>query len=678
MERIRKWMTILAITGTVLTTGLFCYMPFHEIIKENRGKTVSIGSGASFGDVEDEPREPAERMPQTASGKVPAESAGKGSREFSPVLFALKSAESEFRTSLWFDGKGTGYVFLPGFARDGELLVEEIKDGGFFSIGKESFRAGDTLCDIVWETAYEFVLYDGEGEECVRSPLIFIHSSAIPVLSLSTESESMEWIHAEKGNEEKGEVTLWGEEGELLYQGRAKSIQGRGNSTWGLAKKPYRLKLAQGADFFGFGENKNWILLAEGYDETKLRNRIAAGLAGALDMSFVPEGRPVDLYCNDCYCGVYYLCEKVEIGEGRLEIRDMEENALAAYTDSQLEELEVITSQDGSRKWTALQVEGEDITGGYLIERELSFRYEEEVSGFVTSCGDAYALQSPKYATEEQVNYIADRMQALEDALGQGDGRDPGSGKHYSELIDMESFVQKYLVEEITKNYDGGVTSSFFYKPSDAVSDRIYAGPVWDYDVIFGNCSLDGMAGDPMGITRLDDHVLGTRLFAMLCEQEDFEEQALKMYEQKAAPYLEWLLEEGISALSQETRQAVRLDSIRWEALENRYQYYESYENNVRALVSYIEARKKFLDEVWLSGMRYHTVTFMVDGEPWKKIYVEDGQTAGRDPVPVRHNSLFAGWFSEKHDVPYDEYKPVYEDMSFYAVWKEFPEDEQP
>ena len=80
MERIRKWMTILAITGTVLTTGLFCYMPFHEIIKENRGKTVSIGSGASFGDVEDEPLEPAERMPQTASGKVPAESAGKGSR----------------------------------------------------------------------------------------------------------------------------------------------------------------------------------------------------------------------------------------------------------------------------------------------------------------------------------------------------------------------------------------------------------------------------------------------------------------------------------------------------------------------------------------------------------------------------------------------------------------------
>ena len=75
-------------------------------------------------------------------------------------------------------------------------------------------------------------------------------------------------------------------------------------------------------------------------------------------------------------------------------------------------------------------------------------------------------------------------------------------------------------------------------------------------------------------------------------------------------------------------------------------------------------------------GFPSHTVTFVVDGEAWKRIYIEDGQTAGHEPVPVKYNSLFAGWFSESHDVPYDEYKPVYEDMSFYAVWQELPPPE--
>ncbi|MCI8355440.1 MAG: hypothetical protein HFI47_10250 [Lachnospiraceae bacterium] len=686
MERIRKWMTGMAILGTVLTTGLFCYMPFREILKEYNRKTASLQQEESLGNVEDKAEALFDRMADSAKDAGPSE-AGKQEgasgdvlsdreAEHPSVSFIIKNGDGELRTSVWHSGEGICYVFLPGFAGEWELGVDEIQDGGTVMIGSESFHEGDVIREIRWEEAYEFVLRDGEGEELLHAPLIFMQSSAIPVLALFTESESMEWIDEEKGNEEPGEMILWDEKGEICCRGNVGSIRGRGNSTWGLSKKPYQLNLEEKADLFGFGENRSWNLLADGYDETKLRNRLAFGLADALGMAYTPQGRTVDLYCNGVYYGVYYLCEKVEVGENRVAVRDMEEKSLAVYTPQQLEELSVITSEDGSRKWTDSQVEEADITGGYLFERELDFRYEEEISGFVTSWGDAYALKSPRYATEDQVNYIADRMQEFQDALAWEDGINRKRGKHYSEYIDVESFVQKYLVEEVTKNYDGGVTSSFFYKPEDAVSTRIFAGPVWDYDVIFGNCSLDGIVGDPMGITELNDHVLGTELFAMLCEKEDFYQRVTTLYEQKAAPYLDWLLEEGIRSMSREVEQAVRLDSIRWENLENRYQYYESYENNLRALEYYIEARKKFLDDVWLSGVSYHTVTFVVDGEAWKRIYIEDGQTAGHEPVPVKYNSLFAGWFSESHDVPYDEYKPVYEDMSFYAVWQELPPPE--
>lgn len=69
-------------------------------------------------------------------------------------------------------------------------------------------------------------------------------------------------------------------------------------------------------------------------------------------------------------------------------------------------------------------------------------------------------------------------MQEFQDAVEEEDGVHPVTGRHYSECIDITSFVQKYLVEEISKNYDGGVTSSFFYKPQGNVSSKIFAGPV--------------------------------------------------------------------------------------------------------------------------------------------------------------------------------------------------------
>ena len=234
------------------------------------------------------------------------------------------------------------------------------------------------------------------------------------------------------------------------------------------------------------------------------------------------------------------------------------------------------------------------------------------------------------------------------------------------------STARKYLVEEISKNYDGGVTSSFFYKPQDTVSDKIFAGPVWDFDVAFGNCNLDEIASNPVGITRLSDHVYGTEVFARLYEKEDFYSDMVMLYEQKALPYLKSLLAGGIDRMVAESRQSAELDSIRWENLENRYQYYKDYDNDVRYLKYFIQERVSFLNSVWLNEESYHNVTFVVDGEAWQIFCVKDGLTSGDEPIPARYSSLFMGWVTEA-GVPYDRYKPVYEDMTFYAIWQELP-----
>lgn len=598
-------------------------------------------------------------------------------RELPEVLLALEGEGEQLRISLWQSNEGNCYFFLPGFAK-GKGLILDSAPGGSVSIENKEIKEGDVLREISEEKVYELSVPGDDGTESLNAGLIFMYSSELPVLSLSTNSGSMELIEEDKGNEEAGGAVLYDQMGAKLYEGQAESIKGRGNSTWGLAKKPYQIRLCEDVDFFGFGKAKAWNLLANGYDETRLRNQIVLGLARELGMNYVPEGRMVDLYINDSYQGNYYLTEKVRVDEGGVAIRDMEKLTETVYSPEELEMLEPVQNKDGTRKWVETGLSGEDITGGYLLERELKSRFQTELSGFVTDQGDCYTLQSPLYASEEQVNYIADLMQEFQDAIEEKDGIHPLTGKHYSEYIDVDSFIQKYLVEEVSKNYDGGVTSSFFYKPQDSVSEKIFAGPVWDYDVAFGNCNLDKIASNPVGITRLNDHVYGTDVFVKLYEKEDFYDRMIEMYEEKALPYLDALLDGKIDEMTADSRDSAQMDSIRWEELENRYQYYEEYDNDIRYLKYFIKERRDFLNKVWLEGESYHNINFVVDGEIWQITCIRDGETPDTEPIPVRYSggSLFMGWFTED-GVPYDIYKPVYEDMTFYASWQELSASEK-
>lgn len=656
MEENRKILTWVSLAGVLILALMILYPGVLDRISEYRKEEISLAGEQNLSAPQ---QEEAGAMQKLQAGEMPE------------ILLSVEGENGNTKVLLWQSEDGTGYFFLPGYARNRGLVLEKA-DGGSIQIGSRHVKEGDVLLNVAEEETYQMTYLNRKGEAAFCMPLIFLYSSDLPVLSLTTKSGRMTAIEEEKGNEESGTVQLLDLNGGELYEGTAESIRGRGNSTWGLAKKPLQFKLSKKADLFGFGEAKTWNLIANGYDETRLRNRITMELARELGMSYVPESRMVDLYINQVYYGNYYLSEKVEVDRERVDIRDMEETLSAAYGVSELGKLKSIENPEGTRKWTGAACEEEDISGGYLFERELPARYTGELAGFITDQGDCYVLQSPQYASKEQVDYIADLMQEFQDAVSTEEGIHPQTGKHYSDYIDVDSFVRKYLVEEISKNYDGGVTSSFFYKPQDTVSDKIFAGPVWDFDVAFGNCNLDEIASNPVGITRLSDHVYGTEAFAGLYEKEDFYSDIVMLYEQKALPYLQSLLTGGIDRMVSESRQSAKLDSIRWENLENRYQYYKDYDNDVRYLKYFIQERVNFLNSVWLNEESYHNVTFVVDEEAWQIFCVKDGLTAGDEPIPARYSSLFMGWVTEA-GVPYDRYKPVYEDMTFYAIWQELP-----
>lgn len=224
-------------------------------------------------------------------------------------------------------------------------------------------------------------------------------------------------------------------------------IRGRGNYSWsGTEKKSYRIKfdkkyqpLSQGK-----GKAKSWTLLAVHCDKTLLRTDAAFYFASKLEnLPFVSSSSFVELYLNGQYDGVYELCDQIQVHENRVNIDD-----------------------------TSLEEEN-----GYLIE--LDKNASEDVIS--TSSGVTYEVKSD-YANEDQLTFITNYLNKFERAMRLG------TKKTILELADMPSAVDAYLVEELFKNLDVGWGSFYYTKPK---GDKLYFGPVWDFDLTSGNADSD-------------------------------------------------------------------------------------------------------------------------------------------------------------------------------------------
>ena len=108
-------------------------------------------------------------------------------------------------------------------------------------------------------------------------------------------------------------------------------------------------------------------------------------------------------------------------------------------------------------------------------------------SGFVTSRGQAIAVDGPEYASKAQVEYIRSFVQDMEDAIYSDTGYN-SKGRHYSEYLDVDSFVTAYLVQEISENIDATYSSFYLWKDSDLTGDgKLHFSPAWDFDLAYNN-----------------------------------------------------------------------------------------------------------------------------------------------------------------------------------------------
>ena len=236
-----------------------------------------------------------------------------------------------------------------------------------------------------------------------------------------------------------------------VYTGKMQ-IRGRGNSTWdpwGKPKLPYMIKLEEKERIFNLSNDKSWNLLANWVDKSLLRNRVCFELSKILGMSWTPKAVPVEVYFNGQYVGLYDFVEHKKVSPERVNIN----------------------------------VEGGDM---YF---EIESNMDEPVC-WETEHGHPMMFKDPEYPTEEQQAYAKQFFKEFEDALWNKEFQ-----KVYDKYIDVDSFINYFIVEEFSKDVDGNLRKSTFLTLTKGGKLEMYH--VWDFDISLGNCNYYGDGKQP-------------------------------------------------------------------------------------------------------------------------------------------------------------------------------------
>lgn len=506
---------------------------------------------------------------------------------------------------------GISHVFLPAYCRMEDVSLQSAQQ---VILNGSQLEDGSVLSGLTAGEPYS-MLVDGKART-----ICFWISENVASMHINTRSGSMDHIHADKANSESACVTLYTKDGQLDHADLVATLKGRGNATWECRKKPYNLTLSADAALLEMGSASKWVLLANALDESSLHNKLALEMARQTELGWTPQCEYVEVYFNGSYNGLYLLTEKIEIGADRLSLDPAQGDFLAAVEPNMREA---------------------------VLDRPIRTRQ-----------GRVIELCEPEYPSGKE----AEKVQMLEDAiLSAGQGEFPAA-------LDLDSWVKRYLIDEICANIDADLASSYFYYHDGT----FFAGPVWDYDMSFGNQITNENPAAFVAANAVRSRRFSTPYDTALLCSDTFRARMTQVYETQFLPFLEQLLQGGILQMAQEISVARERNSLRWQ---------EMYEKNpvttttAEDLVSYLEERVAFLSDAWLAGIRYCTLQFEVIPNggacwnlsvPWGTCLEENYLELGEDFAYVGLNDLDSAhtqWVDAETGAPFDPKQPVTENL---------------
>ena len=516
-----------------------------------------------------------------------------------PVITAqLTSGETSISIDAWCSDTGEYYLFLPSWA-EGRLIQTE--GSGLQTVSGEGSKSFSLP---ILSSGQSFRLEGGQT-------LTILTGSQIPSVYLTLKHD-LSHISSDQEQSDSGQALILSGDGETVYGGGLEKIKGRGNTSWEQEKKPYNITLQDSVTLPGMtGQTTDYSLVSSS-DLTFLRNRISnemGELAGTGSMACIR----VNLYINNSFQGVYELYQRITPENMNLtDLEELTEQANPLRSEESLNQLTTgLTLDDWNQsitgKWWDYENNPENITGGYILEADNAMRYSGEASGFILESGAYMVAKSPAYLSEAQYQYISSYVQECENVMRESVGLDDYQA--LSAYIDIPSFVGKYLVEEVSKNIDCSSTSQYFYKDQDGL---LHAGPVWDYDWAYGveriQEEIDYM--DPTGFSARD--IPGSLIWwQLLYYNNAFYQDVVSLYESVLYPWLNELVETGLTQWAQELSASAVMDYLRWGRVNNDSQETslspaalteaarQAYMDQVEQVRSFLAARKEFLYGEW-------------------------------------------------------------------------------
>ena len=368
----------------------------------------------------------------------------------------------------------------------------------------------------------------------------------VSTLMIDTTQKDLEFLNRDKNNKLDISCVLIDEKGNYdspIYG----TIKGRGNNSWITDKKSYNLDFNHEIDLFGMGKANKWVLVPNSSDPSGIKNKMVYDFVKTLDMKWAVDSEYVNLFINGEYNGLYLLCEKVEVNKERLDI-----------------------SKNGA-----------------LLKRELNSRFYDLDNVFLSKSDNVIEIEYPESVIRNKE--IENKVNQMEDYLLKNDNS-------YLDIMDLDSWVKCYLVDEFFDNLDAGIASAYFYIDEDG---KMYRGPLWDYDSI--------MFDNPETVVakcRYRQEYARNDYYYYLNNKKEFKEKIKEIFDQKFVSYINNDLDSYLDNMYSRINTSLRCDAIRWKyELNNDRQYFSDY----------LKKRSLFLKNYWDNQDDYCVVQILKD-----------------------------------------------------------------
>ena len=368
-------------------------------------------------------------------------------------------------------------------------------------------------------------------------------------------------IETEKRTEIKDRETeipaklqIWGEkeaESEIMDL----TIRGRGNTSWKhMPKKSYKIEFDKKQSLLGMPKDKDWALISNYADKSLMRNYIAYKLSTSLNPYYSPRCEFAELYLNGEYLGVYLLTETIKIGKNRI---DIPKN-----------------------------------NNSFIVEVDGKYRKNEQVvfSKVIKEDGDGkpFRIHDPKEADDSTLKRIEHKIQEFEYFLKDIKNAEENE---ISEWIDIDESIKHYWVQEFSKNPDAEFCTSVFF--SWVENGQIKMGPVWDFDLAFGNHSNEK-------INFSDNWHIRKYWYSYLFKDNQYEKKVTYFWNQNRNLFLDVL--DSIDSCKKNIEKSAKNNFKRWIILKDhstewwKNKSFDSYDAAVDDLKNWVSNRIQWID----------------------------------------------------------------------------------